>query len=297
MHQTIHGPSDEDGLQSAADCLAGAKKVVVLTGAGVSTAAQIPGLYKNGDVFSESATRSPEGRARLLKVALELRQNARIARPTQTHRLLDTLRIRGQILRCYTQNIDMLEEKAGLSVGVDPGYNCIPLHGSLRHLRCASCCSLFSNWADYETFITAGESVPCPSCAASCQARVSAGKRRSHIGHLLPDIVLLNGQHRDGEAIGSIITKDVAAPPDFLLVLGTSLRVHGPKRLASRLAEAVSGRHGTVVYVDLSETCLWSKRVDFHVHMPCDEWVQDLTRRKSVLHGGSGSAEDPIIID
>jgi len=139
--------------------------------------------------------------------------------------------------------------------------------------------------------------VPCPSCAASCQARVSAGKRRSYIGHLLPDIVLLNGQHRNGEAIGSVIAKDVAAPPDFLLVLGTSLRVHGPKRLASRLAEAVSGRHGTVVYVDLSETCSWSKRVDFHVHMGCDEWVQDLTRRKSVFHGGSGSAEDPIIID
>ena len=139
--------------------------------------------------------------------------------------------------------------------------------------------------------------MPCPSCAASCQARVSAGKRRSYIGHLLPDIVLLNGQHRNGEAIGSVIAKDVAAPPDFLLVLGTSLRVQGPKRLASRLAEAVSCRHGTVVYVDLSETCSWSKRVDFHVHIPCDEWVQDLTRRKSNLHGGSGSAEDPIIID
>ena len=139
--------------------------------------------------------------------------------------------------------------------------------------------------------------MPCPSCAASCQARVSAGKRRSYIGHLLPDIVLLNGQHRNGEAIGSVIAKDVAAPPDFLLVLGTSLRVHGPKRLASRLAEAVSGRHGTVVYVDLSKTCSWSKRVDFHVHMGCEEWVQDLTRRKSVFHGGSGSAEDPIIID
>ncbi|PWI64677.1 hypothetical protein PCL_08686 [Purpureocillium lilacinum] len=280
MHQTIHDPSDEDGLQSVADCLARAKKVVVLLGAGVSTAAQIPdfrsnnGLYRKGEVFTEGAANSPEGRARLLKVAWELRQKALIAGPTETHRLLDTLRIRGQLLRCYTQNIDMLEEGTGLSVGVDSGYNCIPLHGSLRHLRCASCCSLFSNWADYEAFITAGESVPCPSCAASCQAR-----------------------HRNGEAIGNIIAKDVAAPPDFLLVLGTSLRVHGPKRLASRLAEAVSGRHGTVVYVDLSETCSWSKRVDFHVHMGCDEWVQDLTRRKPVFHRGSGSAEDPIIID
>ncbi|KAJ6438980.1 fungal specific transcription factor domain-containing protein [Purpureocillium lavendulum] len=65
MHQTIHGPSDEDCLQSVADCLERAKKVVVLMGAGVSTAAHIPdfrsnmGLYKNGEVFSESAT--PDG--------------------------------------------------------------------------------------------------------------------------------------------------------------------------------------------------------------------------------------------
>ncbi|KAL3962954.1 hypothetical protein ACCO45_004477 [Purpureocillium lilacinum] len=61
MHQTIH---------ECCNCLAGARKVVVLMGASVSTAAHIP-----------------------------------------THRLLDTLRIRGQLLRCYTQNIDMLEEK------------------------------------------------------------------------------------------------------------------------------------------------------------------------------------------
>ncbi|KAL3965705.1 hypothetical protein ACCO45_000013 [Purpureocillium lilacinum] len=255
------------------------------------------GLYKNGAVFSESATRSSEGRARLLMVALELRQKALIARPTKTHRLLDTLRIRGQLLRCYTQNIDMLEEKAGLSVGVEPGYNCVPLHGSLHHLRCPSCCGLFSNWADYDAFITAGDAVLCPSCAAACQARVGAGRRRSYIGQLLPDIVLLGGEHRDGEAIESIIAKDVAAGPDFLLVLGTSLRAHGPKRLASRLARAVSGRHGTVVYVDLSKRCSWSRRVDFHVRMPCDEWVEDLRRRKSIVQGGSGSAEDPIVID
>lgn len=36
--------------------------------------------------------------------------------------------------------------------------------------------------------------------------------------------------HRDDEAIGSVIANDVAAVPDSLLVLGTSLRVHGPRR-------------------------------------------------------------------
>ncbi|KAJ6436188.1 sir2 family domain-containing protein [Purpureocillium lavendulum] len=267
MHQTIHGPSDEDCLQSVADCLERAKKVVVLMAAGVSTAAHIPdfrsnmGLYKNGEVFSESATRSLEGRTRLLQLALELRRQACISRPTQTHRLVDALRIRGQLLRCYTQNIDMLEERAGLSVGIDPDHDCIPLHGSLRYLRCPSCCGRF-DWASYETRIEAGDDLSCPDCYAACQKRMDAGKRRSHVGLLMPDIALLDEAHQDGEAIGSIIANDVAAAPDLLLVLGTSLRVPGPKQLASTFARVVSVHGGTVIYVDLSKRCATANQLD-----------------------------------
>ena len=126
---------------------------------------------------------------------------------------------------------------------------------------------------------------------------MDAGKRRSHVGLLMPDIALLGGAHQDDDAIGSIIANDVAAAPDLLLVLGTSLRVHGPKRLASTLARAVSVHGGTVIYVDLSKRCSWSRRVDFHVCMACDDWAQDLRRRKSIVYGGSGTAEDPIIMD
>lgn len=80
---------------------------------------------------------------------------------------------------------------------------------------------------------------------------MGTGKRRSRVGRLMPDIALR--AHRDDEAIGSVIANDVAAVPDSLLVLGTSLRVHGPRLLASRLAKAMSDQLGTVVYVRLSK--------------------------------------------
>ncbi len=80
----------------------------------------------------------------------------------------------------------------------------------------------------------------------------------------------------------------------FLLVLGTSLRVDGAKQLATSFAKAVCDADGTV-YVDLSRSCSWSKKVDYRVCRPCDEWVQNL--KKSIPGFHDGSAEDPVVVD
>lgn len=40
------------------------------------------------------------------------------AQPTPFHQMLKALDDRNQLLRCYTQNIDCIEEKAGLSLGI-----------------------------------------------------------------------------------------------------------------------------------------------------------------------------------
>lgn len=97
------------------------------------------------------------------------------AEPTAFHHLLKTLDERGQLLRLYTQNIDNLEEKAGLECGVpiwagQAGASsssqsgttingsvaptkttgsssiasssvprCVPLHGTLKQLVCQRC--------------------------------------------------------------------------------------------------------------------------------------------------------------
>ncbi|GJN78748.1 palmitoyltransferase pfa5 [Purpureocillium lilacinum] len=42
--------------------------------------------------------------------------------------------------------------------------------------------------------------------------------------------------------------------------------------MVSRLAKAVSDRHRTVGYVDLSKTCSWSRRADFHPDPEANPW-------------------------
>lgn len=52
----------------------------------------------------------------------------------------------------------------------------------------------------------------------------------------MPDTALLGADQNNGEAIAEIIEGDLTVSPDFLLVLGTSLQVSGPKKLACTFA-------------------------------------------------------------
>lgn len=136
MDQTMHGPSDEDGLESVAECHA------------------FPGR---------------EGRARLLRLALKLVIEP-APRGRRKHMAWSTpAHPRSTCLVLGT------EYRHTRDVGIDSDYDCIPLHGSLRHLRCPLSCGRV-HWADYGASITAGDAVSCPLCAATCQARVDAGK-------------------------------------------------------------------------------------------------------------------------
>lgn len=57
-------------------------------------------------------------------------------KPTRTHRFIFTLQNDGKLLSCYTQNFDMLEHKAGLSVGIgEQDEPCVKVHGSICDLR------------------------------------------------------------------------------------------------------------------------------------------------------------------
>ena len=174
----------------------------------------------------------------------------------------------------------MLEVKAGLYTDIDTKADCIPLHGSLSHLRCQLRRNAF-DWNEYEASVHAADDLPCPECRLSRQKRMDKGLRPTSIGCLLPDIALLDADHSNGEAIAEIINRDLAARPDVLLVLGTSLRVPDPKKLASMFARVVDQQGGIVVYTNLSKPSLypWGRLVDYMVESSCDGWVTDLERR------------------
>lgn len=193
------------------------------------------------------------------------------AQPTPFHHLLRVLDDRGKLLRVYTQNIDALESKSGLTFGVPdvggprgkpkskagpsasqdmPGRlpspppeipRCIPLHGTLDTMHCVSCTHVFP-LRDHLEHLNSGIPPYCPECATLEKVRQMSGKRSRGVGKLRPSVVLYNEDHKDGEHVGEVVRKDLTGcspRADLLLVVGTSLRVPGTKRIVREFSKAV----------------------------------------------------------
>lgn len=116
---------------------------------------------------------------------------------------------------------------------------CIPLHGHLATLTCPHC-STTHPIAPYLDTLSAGTAPSCPECLMIERARTSVGERSRGVGKLRPDVVLYGEEHKDGERVGEITRRDLmGVRPDLLLVVGTSLKVPGTKRLVRELSKVI----------------------------------------------------------
>lgn len=122
------------------------------------------------------------------------------------------------------------------------------------------------------------------------EARVARSARALKIGTLRPAIVLYDEPHPLGDDIGTIQTIDIARKPDMLIIMGTSLKVHGLKKLVKDFAKVVhatgtgttpSGTpkvqkswQGKVIFVNKTPPgSEWSDIIDCHVAGETDAWV------------------------
>ncbi|KAI9051742.1 hypothetical protein LZ554_004782 [Drepanopeziza brunnea f. sp. 'monogermtubi'] len=232
-----------------------------------------------------------------------------------SHKFLRTLRDGGRLVRNYSQNIDMLEEREGLSTDLrsgpgsrarfrplsgvsragSGGCESVSLHGSLRSLRCAVC-NTHSDW-DTEGRLAAtlaGSAPDCPACTSYSAKRTGTGRRGTAVGRLRPDIVLYGEEHPHSNLIGPLVTHDMSLQPDVLLIMGTSLRVHGLKVMVKEFAKVVHARGGKVVFVNrtkLSEST-WGDVIDYWVEWDCDAWVSDLKSRREDIWLPQGAPAD-----
>ncbi|KAK1963915.1 DHS-like NAD/FAD-binding domain-containing protein, partial [Colletotrichum sublineola] len=212
-----------------------ASKVVIVTGAGISTNAGIPlsliirydfrskdgNYFRRGrSIFRSSALINPGDRSRFYKEITQIRQMFKKANPTETHRFIKRLRDTGRLVQNYTQNIDCLEEKVGLSTGLQKeptslsgdtkGVDCVLLHGSLLFLRCFLCLKRHNrDEGKHEEETLSGNEPPCPSCAKVSADRVRKGKRATAIGILRTDIVLYEESSPQADFITNIIHSNI----------------------------------------------------------------------------------------
>jgi hypothetical protein len=105
------------------------------------------------------------------------------------------------------------------------------------------------------------------------------------VGKLRPDIVLYGEENPCTQFISPLIQHDLSLGPDMLLIMGTSMRVHGLKVLVREFAKAVHDRGGKVVLVNFTKPpdSVWAEIIDYWVQWDCDAWVNDLRTRKPAL--------------
>ncbi|PSR82836.1 hypothetical protein BD289DRAFT_295481 [Coniella lustricola] len=176
------------------------------------------------------------------------------------------------------------------------GVECVFLHGSLRALRCFQC-GCVADWdeGDRELQTMSGQQPPCPRCEHATVARQERGKRALGVGKLRPDVVLYGEEHPESHRISTIIQHDIALAPDMLIVMGTSLKVHGLKTVVREFAKTVHNRKdGKVIFVNYTKPAdsVWADVFDFWIEMDCDAWVEDLKEKKPIMWLPPGSVED-----
>lgn len=214
-----------------------ARRVVALTGAGISAESGVPTFRDAGGLWKshrpeELAT--PEALARDPRTVLEWYAWRRSAlagcRPNEGHRALARFFLRRGEAGLVTQNVDGLHTRAALGeAGEGSAKSALPLelHGAVDRDRCDSC---EARWPAEPL----GETLPrCSACG---------GLRR-------PDVVLF-GEALDPDLLDR--ARRLAERADLCLVVGTSAVVYPAAALPLATREA----GGLIMEVNVRRTAL-----------------------------------------
>ncbi len=195
------------GAAALAELLAHKRRILVFTGAGISTGSGIPdfrgpdGVWKRRQPVTYPEFRAdPEKRREYWEYKSEGYEAFRAAMPNPAHRAL--VRLEPRLAGLVTQNIDGLHQLAGSSERL-----VLELHGTNRMVECIDC-----GWRDepdqaMAAFRATGDVPACGSCGAPLKlATISFGQA------LRPDVLQRAAQ--------------LAERADAVLALGSTLSVH-----------------------------------------------------------------------
>lgn len=200
-------------IQDVVQLLERSRKIMVVTGAGISVSCGIPDFRSENGLYAriqcEYALPEPECMFDIQFFRIDPEPFYSFAREllpcdefkaSFSHHFIAELERRGQLLRQYTQNIDTLEENAGIK-------RVIYCHGSFSSASCLDC----QRKLTFEQFRAAlqmdGEVPLCVACS----------------GVIKPDIVFF------GEPLPKAFDDHLEVDcheVDLLLVIGSSMKVH-----------------------------------------------------------------------
>jgi NAD-dependent deacetylase len=183
-------------------------KILIFTGAGISTGSGIPdfrgpnGVWRSKKpVYYQEFMSSEKGRLAYWEYKMEGWQAFRNAKPNATHKAIVDLERAGKLQFLVTQNIDGLHQKAGSSQD-----KLVELHGTMLRVECQNCHQVWDHEPFYSDFIATHKP---PVCACG--------------GYIKPATISF-GQNLCVEDLERAETE--AGNCDFVIAMGSTLSVY-----------------------------------------------------------------------
>jgi len=189
--------------------IADARKLVVFTGAGISTESGIPDFRSPGGVWSkmqpiqfQDFVSDPAKRREAWERVFTGRAGWVGREPNDGHRAVARLVAQGKATCVITQNVDNLHQASGV-----PADKVIELHGNASYATCLECAERHELDELKDSFLKAGEIPYCRRC-----------------GGLVKTATISFGQQMPAEPMARAEEATLAC--DAFLVLGSSLVVY-----------------------------------------------------------------------
>jgi NAD-dependent deacetylase len=213
----------DDLIENAAKQIHEAQKILVFTGAGLSTESGIadfrsPGgvwdRYDPSDFYFQKIISDERAREKYWQMSTELYASMKDAVPNPAHRAVKELEDMGKLVAVVTQNIDSLHHKAGNSPD-----KIIEIHGSAFSVSCLSCGKKYDR-DDIQKRLESGLRVPyCDDCSGILKPETIS------FGQAMPEDKMAAAFH-------------FAEACDLCMVLGSSLVVYPAAAVPSHAVDS-----------------------------------------------------------
>jgi NAD-dependent deacetylase len=211
---------------SLAAMLRAARRVVIFTGAGISTESGIPDFRSPGGIWTRMApidfadfVASAAMRKEAWRRRFAMEETFASVAPNDGHKAVAELVARGLATHIITQNIDNLHQDSGV-----PPERIIEIHGNTRYAKCLDCGARAELGPIRDHFDAHGEPPDCEACGGMLKTATIS------FGQAMPELEMARAEK-------------ATASCDLFLVLGSSLVVYPAagfpliaKRLGAELA-------------------------------------------------------------
>ena len=209
-----------EGIARLKEYVVAAKRILIFTGAGISTTSGIPdyrgpsGVWKTKQpVYYHDFMQSEAARLTYWQDKMEAWQTFKQAKPTAVHKAIVDLEKAGRIDLVVTQNVDGLHRLAGTSV-----QKLVELHGTNSKVECQTCHAFSDPELHFDFVQKTGRAPTCEHCG----------------GFLKPATISFGQALREHDLKRSV---QAAQRCDLVIALGSTLSVYPAASITLLAAE------------------------------------------------------------